>query len=1331
MNQKTARRHLRAAMRQDLTVRLTLGLAWICGASLHADCNGNGVADTQDVAALTSEDCNGNGVPDECELERLELRLDPATARVPRFPRAVCTGDVNGDGDLDLVTGNQSTDRSSTISVLANDGSGTFDVVSFDVAEGLVDLVMLDLDGDADLDIATAHQTFVSVWTNAGDGTFGGRSDFLVRGAVGAVAAGDLDGDGFAELVAADRETAQLLILENAGAGVFTESVAIALEADPVAVKLADLDADGWLDAAIAHGTSGRVSNLMNSGDGTFAAAVVLESGVPSVMRLVAGDFDGDAGVDLAVSSSTTLGMFQNQGDGSYAAALVLVVPSGVDSTGLGDLDRDGDQDIVLGFRGDDAVVVVRADGSFRGGAGGFRTAVESHGGVPSARALATGDFNDDGALDIALAGLASVRIVRGGERDASALQFAVERFVVGAAPHRLTSGDLDGDGDLDVLTGNSEGGVSVFRNRGDGTFPPPTTYSSDADNLAVVDVDLDGDLDVASVDGGDGGGSTLRMRRNDGAGALGEPVDYAVGAGPWQVASGDLDGDGFPDLITTNRAANSLSLRFNDRTGRLGAREDIRVGSGPVASTAVDLDRDGRTDIAVANAGSADVWVLWGAGRPAFTQHVYPLLASPTAMVAADLDSDGLPDLVAAAEGARSVNVLWQTELADRAQRFGVPSGYPVNGAPGAVSVIDMDGDGASDVVTAQPNSGSVAVLFNQGGRTFVASRPFPMARQPRSLGSGDLDGDGDADLFTANRGSGDLGVLLNAASLSVVPFLAGVCTESEFASLAAAGGDSGETRVVKYFVSAGQPNPDVAPAVFQNTRRFGAHEDFLREIFADRYGDLTGAEYDALVGRRATRGLYAGTVLRRDTDSGVQYTFTVIADTGVDAREVLELAEIAEVYTALAGVFQLGPLAYEPDTLASRTASAAWQDPPFDIFTAGDPVDPGDGDPTASPTFRLEIPPGTVLCAVFPKDTPGRSARVEYDSKSRVHLLAGEIVLSTDQDVFPAELFTEIVFGPAEERAAVAGPGEFRVLRLPAGDGVTLYRFRYTQPFQVAAGTLEIQLFGLDFRARGEDPLVERLLLDERYATFDLNLQATLDGDPLVTYSSCDYELLARWEVEVVLEDGGRIDLVERFQPTLNELDTGPAALVSGAVRLGNQTRRVDDYWRLVYAARRHNRDVVYWILLNEPLAVTGQEELAHAVEVIAPELRSDVAAGVALLGADLTPIASLTVSAFTKKQVASDESQSFRRGDFDADGALSLRDALLLLDYLFRRGVSPSCQKAIDINDDGRVNLLDPVVFLAQTFRGGPLPAEPRSCGLDATEDALGCERFDLCP
>ena len=155
---------------------------------------------------------------------------------------------------------------------------------------------------------------------------------------------------------------------------------------------------------------------------------------------------------------------------------------------------------------------------------------------------------------------------------------------------------------------------------------------------------------------------------------------------------------------------------------------------------------------------------------------------------------------------------------------------------------------------------------------------------------------GDGDVDLASANHhgdgATGGFSVLLNDSSALAGEFSETICTEGDFhrLSVPSAEGKNRE-RTTKYTLPA-RDEAELLQTVVQNARIHPAHEEFLRDVFPERFGTLTGEEYEQLIGERANRDYYAGDLSRVLTPEGFLYTFTAITGAELESPDPAELA-------------------------------------------------------------------------------------------------------------------------------------------------------------------------------------------------------------------------------------------------------------------------------------------------------------------------------------------------------------------------------------------------------------------------------------------------------
>ena len=634
----------------------------------------------------------------------------------PSWGDPVALVDLNGDRKLDLVT---------TTSVLFGTGDGRFTPGLDDTTASVVG----DLNGDGavDLVLTNSGSATVSVSLGKGDGSFAAKQDYPVGSRdqppspvdyadeASTVVLGDVNGDGKLDIVTANHGSSTVTVLLGKGDGTFTSGQTFPTGKAPATLALGDLNGDGKTDLVTASLDAAKMSVLLGTGGGAFAAhqdyplPIDTPTGsVPYQTTLIAlDDLNRDGKLDLVLvtycmnQASVLLG----KGDGTFAASMDYPLGiSGLDGNGptgfvLADLDGDGNRDLVAAnaIAGTLAVLLGKADGSFA----------------------------------------------------------TRQEYPAGSGSHALAVGDLDGDGKLDIAAG---GGVVLLGN-GDGTLGTGLELASSGDYPAAVLGDLDGDgkLDIVTANGTANTSSVL-LGKGDGSFAAG--VDYPTGDNPRVVALGDLNGDGKLDIATANNAAATVSVLFGKGDGTLAAKVDFETGPRPVTLALGDLNLDGNLDIVTAGTEefgrNGKVSMLLGTGNGKFAPRVDLSAGMNTAAVAiADMNRDGKPDLVVANSGADSgysVDV-W---LGNGDGTFtGVAHDSSVYGS-NVVALGDLDGDGNLDIVESGmyeiPNH--VSVLLGKGGGTLTSRTDYGTTAWPQSIVLGDLDGDGNLDLVVGSWG-------------------------------------------------------------------------------------------------------------------------------------------------------------------------------------------------------------------------------------------------------------------------------------------------------------------------------------------------------------------------------------------------------------------------------------------------------------------------------------------------------------------------------------------------------------------------------------------------
>ncbi len=253
-----------------------------------------------------------------------------ASARLPAFTMSSARaqfGDVDNDGDLDLVFCNNGTTRfgSGQPRLYANDGTGTFfDATSVlpagNVAEQM-DVLFLDVDNDLDLDIMLGTRAVSPnqsrLWKNDGTGRFANVAGFPSDNTAYSYDAGDIDGDGDLDLIGINAgPSSQELLLRNDGTGTawtnISTNIVTNTAIDDNDSRFLDLDMDGDLDLVIGSlGTRDRI--YLNNGTGLFTENTTLMAAVSdSTIDVKVADFDGDGRFDIITAQGES-GSFQNK----------------------------------------------------------------------------------------------------------------------------------------------------------------------------------------------------------------------------------------------------------------------------------------------------------------------------------------------------------------------------------------------------------------------------------------------------------------------------------------------------------------------------------------------------------------------------------------------------------------------------------------------------------------------------------------------------------------------------------------------------------------------------------------------------------------------------------------------------------------------------------------------------------------------------------------------------------------------------------------------------------------------------------------------------------
>jgi len=315
-----------------------------------------------------------------------------------------------------------------------------------------------------------------------------------------------------------------------------------------------------------------------------------------------------------------------------------------------------------------------------------------------------------------------------------------------------------------------------------DGSYPAAGSSACGPDPwyMTTADVNLDGRLDLATVNRGDNSVSVL-LANGDGSFT---GSSSATGSNPYGLAIGDLDADGWPDLVTANNSGNSLSVHWNQGGGSFGNRQDLSLAprtANPVQVVIGDFNADAIADLACANWSDDSVAVLLGQGSDGHSDHTFaaPVFYSvgatgvnPRALVTADFNADGILDLAVANWNGGKVSILPGQGSGGRGDgSFGAATRFDAGSSQVNISAADFNEDAILDLAVVAMNDNAVNILLGTGndGRGdggFAARTAYPTGSVPVSAWPLDLDHDGILDLTVAEYGTGGVGVLYGNGS-------------------------------------------------------------------------------------------------------------------------------------------------------------------------------------------------------------------------------------------------------------------------------------------------------------------------------------------------------------------------------------------------------------------------------------------------------------------------------------------------------------------------------------------------------------------------------------
>lgn len=552
---------------------------------------------------------------------------------------------------------------------------------------------------------------------------------------------------------------------------------------NPSSVAVADFNGDGRPDAAYAHHAwlNNTIAVQTNIGDGTMGD-VTSYPAADMTLKIAAADLNADGHPDLvAISKGLSLtgnviDVYLNNGDGTFTHSTVTG-GNGPSNLAIADFNADGHLDLALADSSvnDQGTTVSVLFGT---GTGTFGPETTYTLGVP-VFGVAAADFNGDGSVDLAVGQATGaedayhvVVLQNTGGAFAVASDISVpgitERFPTDPV---VAAADLNGDGQVDLVAGaQGDNQVAVLLNQGGGAFAQTLLPASfGAATLMAADLDGDGHPDVveAAPYGGTQSTGELAFLHGAGDGTFAGASLINQSAQPSDVAAGDFNGDGRLDLAVPNESSGIGSIDPQLPGGGFAAAPLYAAAPGlPLDSASADFNGDGKIDIAldeIGSQGSNPVAIMTnlGGGQMALTQTLATGTDSNAKdIIAADLNGDGRPDLAWTPEQFTSGLYTVAVALNRGDGVFVAPTVYSIQSCgTGHVSAIDVNGDGALDLVVANNRGGpssfcdsvsrQLRIMINNGHGIFQPDYGVQLGTLSEMAVGADFNNDRIMDLF------------------------------------------------------------------------------------------------------------------------------------------------------------------------------------------------------------------------------------------------------------------------------------------------------------------------------------------------------------------------------------------------------------------------------------------------------------------------------------------------------------------------------------------------------------------------------------------------------